>query len=338
MRASEKLVAMATTHETNGKAAVLEELGRPMKLRDYPVPTAAPGAIVVEIDVATICGSDLHIFHGELGGTYMLPLPLILGHEMVGRIVDIGLGAELDSIGNELAVGDRLVWANEPCRHCPTCTVEGELSLCPNRRLVSLTDCSVSPHFVGAFAQYGYIAPGQGRLRVPDEVESPWASAGSCALRTVVNTVEAAGRIDFTDSVLIQGSGPLGLFATALLSKLSPRHLVVLGAPAERLAVASRWGATHTVSIEDLPDPADRLAAVKEIVGDLGPSVAFELSGARGAPAEGLGMLRPHGRYVISGTVGGEPQALDVSRITTRGLRITGSMSGDIDSYGSIGT
>jgi L-iditol 2-dehydrogenase len=330
---SVQLRSEATGKSRTGWAAVLDQLGEPMGLREYPVPEAAPGAIVVEIDVATVCGSDLHVWKGELGGTYSLPLPLILGHEMVGRIVDIGAGAERDSIGNELALGDRLVWANEPCRHCYTCTVEGELSLCPNRRIVSLTDCSVAPHFVGAFAQYGYIAPAQGRLRVPDEVESTWASAGSCALRTVVNTVEAAGRIDFTDSVVIQGSGPLGLFATALLSRLGPRHLVVVGAPDDRLQVAREWGATHTVSIEEAPDPGDRLQAIHEILGGLGANVVFELSGARGAASEGIEMLRPHGRYLISGTVGGGPQPLDISRITTRGLRVSGSMSGDIDAY-----
>jgi L-iditol 2-dehydrogenase len=322
---------MTTT--TTGRAAVLDAFGAPFDVREFPVPVAGPGAIVVEIDVATVCGSDLHVWEGQLGGTYTIPMPLIIGHEMVGRVVSLGDGAARDSVGEQLAVGDRIVWANEPCRHCYTCTVERELSLCPNRRLAGMLDCNIAPHFYGAFAEYGYIAAGSGRLRVPDEVESPWASAGSCALRTVINTVEAAGRLDFLDSVVVQGAGPLGLFTTALVSLHSPRQLIVVGAPDERLALASEWGATHTISIEAHPDPSERRELIHGITGLGGPSVAFEVSGARGAAVEGVDMLRPHGRYVISGTVGGARQEIDIARVTTRGLRISGSMSGDIDAY-----
>ncbi|GAC1345728.1 MAG: hypothetical protein NVSMB29_20030 [Candidatus Dormibacteria bacterium] len=199
--------------------------------------------------------------------------------------------------------------------------------------MVGITDCSKPPHFVGAFAEYGYVFPDQGRLRVPDGVESAWASAGSCALRTVVNTVEAAGRIDYLDSVVVQGAGPLGLFATALVSMHAPRHLIVVGAPDDRLALATEWGATHTISVQEHPDPADRLDLVQTITGRGGPSVALEVSGAPGAVPEGIAMLRAHGRYVISGTLGGGDQSLDVARITARGLRVAGSMSGDVDSY-----
>lgn len=318
---------------SSGRAAVLESFGAAMEVREFPRPEPAPGAIVVEVEVATVCGSDLHIWKGELGATYTVPMPLIIGHEAVGRIVALGAGAERDSVGRDLALGDRVIWANEPCHHCHTCTVDKQLTLCPNRQLVGLQDCSRPPHFFGAFAQYAYIAPGAGRLRVPEEVQSTWASAGSCALRTVVNTVEAAGRIDYLDSVVVQGAGPLGLFTTALASLHGPRHLVVVGAPDERLEVATAWGATATISVERHPDPGERLQLVREIVGDLGPSVAFEVSGAPGAAAEGIEMLRPYGRYVISGTVGGPRQQVDVSRVTTRGLRVRGSMSGDADAY-----
>jgi threonine dehydrogenase-like Zn-dependent dehydrogenase len=316
-----------------GRAAVLDSFGSRLEVREYPVPDPAPGAIVVEIELATVCGSDLHIWAGELGATYTVPMPLILGHEVVGRVLALGAGAGRDSIGRGLAAGDRVVWANEACRHCHTCTVEREPTLCPNRQLIGLRDCSVAPHFHGAFAEYGYIPPGAGRLRVPDEVESAWASAGSCALRTVINTVEAAGRVDFLDSVVVQGAGPLGLFTTALLSLHGLRDLIVVGAPDARLRLAETWGATHTISIERYPEPAERRELIHAITGLGGPSVAFEVSGAHGAAAEAVDMLRPHGRLVISGTVGGSRQEVDVARITTRGLRVTGSMSGDIDAY-----
>ena len=149
----------------------------------------------------------------------------------------------------------------------------------------------------------------------------------------MVNTVEAAGRIDYLDSVVIQGAGPLGLFAAAIVSTLNPRHLIVVGAPDDRLELAKEWGATHTVSIEKTPTAEERLSAIQDITGRGGASVALEVSGAHGAVAEGIAMLRPKGRYVMSGTIGGGTQPIDISRVTTRGLSIAGSMSGDIDSY-----
>ena len=314
-------------------AAVLETFNEPLTLTEFAVPEPAPGAIVVKIDAATVCGSDLHIWSNHLGPTYTLPLPVVLGHEMVGEVVSLGSGSDIDSLGHALQLGDRIVGANEACQHCYVCTVERQPRLCPARKLVGLTSSAEPPHFVGAFAEYGYVFPGQQRLRVADTVRSEWASAGSCALRTVVNTVEAAGGIDFLDSVVIQGAGPLGLFATAIASTLSPRHLIVVGAPDQRLQVAQAWGATHTVSIEEHPTADARLEVIQSITGMGGPSVVVEVSGAPGAVAEGLAMLRPNGRYVLSGTLGGGPQPIDMSRVTTRGLHLTGSMSGDIDSY-----
>lgn len=316
-----------------GRAAVLHHHGRPLEIEEYPLPIPEPGAILARVDVATLCGSDVHIWEGQLGATYSVPMPLILGHEVVGVIVELGAGADRDWIGEPLSVGDRIVWANEPCRRCYTCTVERQLTLCPNRRFIALQDCSRPPHFVGAFAEYGYVAAGQARLRVPNAVKSEWASAASCALRTVINTIEASGRIDFLDSVVVQGAGPLGLFATAILATHSPRHLIVVGAPAERLELALEWGATDAVSIEEHRDPAERRELIRSITGRGGPSLVLELSGARGAASEGIEMLRPYGRYTISGTVGGGGQELDVSRITSRGLTVRGSMSGEIDAY-----
>jgi threonine dehydrogenase-like Zn-dependent dehydrogenase len=251
---------------------------------------------------------------------------------MVGVVTAVGDGAGIDSVGEPIGVGDRVVWAHTACLHCHMCTVEREPTLCPNMHFAYLTSCEQPPYFTGGFAEYGYVLPGAGRLRVPDDVKSTWASAASCALRTVVRAVEAAGPIGFLDSVVVQGAGPVGLFATALLSTHSPRHLIVIGGPAERLAVAGEWGATHTISIDEHPDPADRLELVRSITGT-GPTVGFEMAGSRGAVGEGVDMVRPHARYVIVGTVAGGRQEIDVSRVTTRGLRIIGSMSGVIDSY-----
>lgn len=316
-----------------GRAAVLESYGAPFEVRGFPVPEPAPGALVVKIDAATVCGSDVHVWLGHLADTMPISLPLILGHEMTGIVSAIGEGAEADTLGTTLQVGDRIVWAHAACGRCHECVVTHQPELCRDRYIGYLNDCSVAPHFTGTFAEYSYVVPSAGRIKVPSGVKSTWASAGSCALRTVVKASQVAGRISGSDSIVIQGAGPLGLFATALLSLNSPKQIIVVGGPEDRLELAREWGATHTVAIEDYQSPEERVERVLELTQGEGAELVFEFAGVRGAVAEGLRMLRRHGRYIVMGTLGAGEQTLDASLITTRGLQIQGSMSGDIADY-----
>jgi threonine dehydrogenase-like Zn-dependent dehydrogenase len=323
---------MSAVAQRTARAAVLEEYGAAFEVREFPAPVADPGGLVVEIDVATVCGSDVHVWQGHMAGVLPITPPLILGHEMAGIVTEIGAGAEVDSVGQKLRVGDRVVWAHAPCGHCHECTVEREPVLCSTRYIGYLNDCSVPPHFTGTFAELGIVRPEAGRVRVPDAVESGWASAGSCALRTVVRALEIAGPIDFTDTVVVQGAGPLGLFATALLSLHQPRRLVVVGGPADRLELAREWGATDVVLVDPDGDPRERIDAVRAITGR-GASVLFELAGAPGVVSEGVEMVARNGRYVLMGTLGGPPQPLPVATMVTRGIQMRGSMSGAIGDY-----
>ncbi|MCR1786161.1 zinc-binding dehydrogenase [Nocardioides carbamazepini] len=313
-----------------GRAAVLRDFGQDFTVETFPRPRADAGGLVVEIETATVCGSDVHAWKGQL--SLDVSLPMILGHEMAGRIVEIGDGADVDSVGQPLEIGDRVVWAHASCGRCHECTVEQTPVLCSNRYIGYLNDCSVPPHFTGTFAEYGVVRPDAGRVRIPDGVDSAWASAGSCALRTVVKALDLAGSVDRDDTVVVQGAGPLGLFATALLSLADPRRLVVVGGPQDRLDLAAEWGATHTVLVDPSADPAGRIDEVMSITGR-GASVAFELAGAPGVVGEGVRMMARNGRYVVLGTLGGAPQPVDVATIVTRGLRVTGSMSGAIGDY-----
>lgn len=317
----------------SGLAAVVREYHKPMEVVRYPVPDPEANALVVSVDVATMCGSDVHGWEGAYEGVLPVELPLILGHEVVGKVVSIGEGAERDSMGNPISVGDRVVWTHEPCGRCWACTIDKEPTLCPSRKLGMLSSSDRPPHFAGTFAQYSYVWPRAGRLVVPDDVDSTWASAASCALRTVINAVECAGRIDYLDTVVIQGAGPVGLFTTAVAATHTPRRIIVIGGPEERLTVARAWGATHTISIDEYSNPEDRQRLVRELTGGRGASVAFEASGAPGVVTEGVEMVTPNGRYVLVGSVSGAPQPVPAHRIVNRGLTVRGSFGGHIDSY-----
>ena len=315
-----------------GRAAIVREYGAPLEIVDYPLPDPEPGAVLVKVEVATVCGSDVHAWEGAYEGVLPTGLPMILGHEAVGVVVALGTGADLDSLGALLRVGDRVVWAPESCGHCWECTVARRSTLCRNRKLAMLTSASRPPHFGGMFAEYSYVLPNSGRLRVPDELKSEWASVATCALRTVVNAVELAGPIDYQHSVLVQGAGPVGLFCAAMAATHGAGRVIVIGAPDDRLALARSWGADLTISIE-ASDPAQRLEQVLEYTGGHGADVVFEASGARTAIEEGLAMTARAARYVLIGSTGKGTQEISPHLIVNRGLSIRGSFSGDIDSF-----
>ena len=318
---------------TTGRAAVITAYNEPLEIREYPVAPPRPGEILVKMDTATICGSDVHAWSGHLAQVHNLELPILPGHEGVGRVVAFGEGAELDSVGTQLEIDDRVVWAHEACGHCYYCSVENNGALCANRRVGFLQPAEKAPHFHGTLGEYAYVWARSGRLRVPDSVDSYTASAASCALRTVVSAWHKLGPVDYRHRVLILGSGPLGLFATALAASVSPAQIVVVGGPASRLDVARAWGADVTVDVMEHPDPEVRRQMVMDATEGRGADVVCEFSGAPGAFADGLRFAALNSRYVASGTVTGGDAPVPVQQIIRKNITIQGSLSADIDSY-----
>ena len=329
---------MTTTFDipTTSRAAVLTQHGEPLEIRELPVPqNLEPNALLVRIEAATVCGSDLHLWDGSLGGSQALELPVIPGHEMVGRVIAFGEGAERDTFGTPLAIGDRICFTHASCGQCDHCRFDNQPTLCANRQYYMFTNCERPPYLVGGFAEYTYVFPNSGRVRVPDEVDTSWASAASCALRTVVHSFERIGKMNPWETVVIQGAGPLGLFATALADHLGAGRIITIGAPDSRLAIAKQYGATDLVSVSQCPEPEDRIAAVRELLGGHGAEVVFEFSGARTAFTEGLGMIKEGGRYMVTGQIDGPGKEVPVRPgfITRQQLTIMGTWSGHIAEY-----
>jgi D-arabinose 1-dehydrogenase-like Zn-dependent alcohol dehydrogenase len=312
-------------------AAVLVEYGSPLELRELPVPELEPGALLVKTEVTTICGTDVHLCAGELA-VMNTPLPVVPGHEFVGRIVAFGAGADKDSVGQSLEVGDRIVWEHEVCGQCFACTIEQRPELCANRRYYMFTDVTDSPYLMGGFSEYVYVFPKSGRLRVPDEVKSEWAAASSCAQRTVMNAFERLPKIEPWDTVVIQGTGPLGLFAVLAAKRAGAGKIIAVGGPEERLNLAREYGADHLIPVEGT-DPETRQREVAAVAERDGADVVMEFSGAPGAFSEGLSMLRRGGTFVVVGQVSDHEEAIVASRLTKNRTTILGSWSGGIKQY-----
>ncbi len=118
------------------RAACVVAYKEPLEICDVPIPDEIePGAILVQTEVASICGSDVHLWQGELGIASRIPLPVILGHEMMGRVVCTGPGVTTDTAGQPLQEGDCIVWTHASCGDCYMCTVTHQPTLCPHRRM-----------------------------------------------------------------------------------------------------------------------------------------------------------------------------------------------------------
>lgn len=324
---------MSTTYPETSQAAVLVAHDEPIEVQQLPVPEELErGALLVRIEAATICGSDVHLWDGSLAGSQAIDLPVIPGHEMIGRIVAFGEEAELDSYGVPLAAGDRILFTHAVCGHCYYCQTPNLSTLCTNRKAYMMSNCSRPPYLVGGFAEYAYVFPMAGRIRVPDTVDTAVASASSCALRTVMHSFERLGKVEPWHTVVVQGAGPLGLFATAVANHSGAQKVITLGAPDERLAIARRFGATDVVSVAENSTPDKRIEAVRDLTGGDGGDIVFEFSGARSAFAEGIEMCRYGARYVVTGQIDKPGQEVTVrpGMITRRQLSVLGTWSGDI--------
>ncbi|PKW16774.1 zinc-binding dehydrogenase [Saccharopolyspora spinosa] len=318
------------------KAAVLTKYLEPLELQELPLPNElAPEALLVRMEASTVCGSDHKLWAGRMGGALPLRLPLIPGHEFAGRIVRFGPGDRVDSFGTPLRLGDRITFVHSNCGHCDYCSLHHLPALCTNRDMYTFTSSEIPPHLFGGFSEYVHVFPRSGRVRVPDTVDSAIASASSCALRTVVHSFERLGTVEPWQTLVIQGSGPLGLFATAMADHLGAGRIIVIGGPADRLALARRYGATDTIAIADHAEGDARVEAVLELTGGKGADAIIELSGARTAFTEGLRMMRVAGRYIITGPMDEPGTEVEIrpGYLTGKQVNIMGAWSADISHY-----
>jgi len=313
------------------RAAVVRTFGAPIAIEDVPVPSELePGAILTRIEMCSVCGTDVHLWQGSLATK--VELPVILGHEMVGRIVAVGSGPQRDSAGQPLRAGDRITWSHTSCNSCFFCTVAQQPALCQNARRYMYERMDRFPYLFGGFAEYGYVLPEAGRIRVPDNVPNELASLSSCALRSVMNAIDVLDGIGVTEIVVIQGAGPLGLLATAVAKVSGARRVITIGAPDARLAIAGELGADETISVEKT-SAEERSDRVKAVTQGRGADIVMEFTGHPQAFNEGLDLIRRGGRYVVVGQLGSGTTTFRPSLIVSKQLTILGSLSGRAQAY-----
>jgi putative phosphonate catabolism associated alcohol dehydrogenase len=301
-------------------AAVYDAPNAPFVLKEFPLRPVKRDEVLVRVSMSTICRSDIHSYEGRRPN----PCPGILGHEIIGRIVEIGEGVERDMRGDPLKIGDRITWSeyffDGQCYYREVLDMPQK---CQGVRKYGHDLATDDPHFLGGFAEYCYILPGTWILKLPPDLSDEEATPLNCGVATMACVTEAA-EIGLGDAVVIQGLGLLGLDGAAMAKARGARCVIGLDAVADRLEVAKKFGVDHAIDISR--DAAQSVVEqVRRLCRPDGADAAIEVCGAPEVIPQGLQMLRVGGRYVIAGLVNPDANVtIDANMLVKRWVTMRG--------------
>jgi D-arabinose 1-dehydrogenase-like Zn-dependent alcohol dehydrogenase len=311
-------------------AAVMPEPRVPVELRPFDEPDLERGSVLLRTLYSEVCGTDVHVWHGRLAG---VPYPIIPGHVSVGTAAKIhGDVRAVD--GSRIAGGDTLAFfdVHRTCGRCRACTVTRTPTRCEARRVYGITD-SATEGLYGGWSEAIYLEPGVAIAKLPSTVPPETYISGGCGLITAVHVLDRAA-LALGDTVLVQGTGAVGLSVIALAKLAGAARIIAFGAPADRLALASRMGADLVVDIQRT-SVADRAQQIADVTDGLGVDVAIEAAGSARAVEEAVALVRDGGRYVIAGhyTDAG-PSSINVHQhINRKHLEIRGCWGSEVGHF-----
>lgn len=310
------------------QAAVAVEAGK-MEMRRFPRPAIGSRDLLMRVELCGICGSDQHLFRGNWG----TPFPLILGHEFVGTVAEVG---EEASARHRVSVGDRVaVEMYVPCRECYWCR-RGYYNLCE----MDLTEgwqygCNIptarAPSLWGGYAEYLYVPYGALVHQLPAHV--PWRAAVLVEpLAVAVRAVNLA-RITLCDSVVVVGPGTIGLAAVMAAKTAGAGQVVLVGTRDSRLELGRTLGADAVINARE----EDPVARVKALTGGRGADAVFETAGTATAQQECFDYARRGAVVTIVGLTGDKVVPLNTDRqLAFKEIRLQASFLSAWGYQGSI--
>ncbi len=284
-----------------------------VEVREMPVPEPGPGQVRIRVEAAGICGSDLHIYHGDIK-LHVRP-PVIMGHEFAGTVDALGPG-----VGG-LQPG-QAVTAETPASVCGTCEPcrHGLYNLCAQKLIIGYV-------YNGCFARYVCVDAFRVH-RLPAGV-STLAAALCEPLAVVAHAVLEQGRVQAAETAVVAGPGAIGLLTAQVVAAAGATPVLCgTDADAPRLALASSLGIAKALNVErdDVP------ARLDELTGGRGADVFLECSGARAAAQLGLNVVKRGGRYVQVGLFG-RPVEVDLELLAYKEIQATGAIGSHRDSW-----
>lgn len=296
---------------------VVEAPGR-MRTQTFPVPDVDEAGLLLRVEMVGICGTDPIIFNGRLP---YAPFPIILGHEVVGRVEAIGSdAARLYGVapGDRVTVEPYIICGK--CRYCLT----GYYQLCDTKSCYGVSISSAKPpHLWGAYGEYLYVGPGSKVHRVADGIPLESAMLSS-VLANGIRWVRTKAHVEMYETVVIIGPGAQGLASTIAAREAGADPIVVLGLSrdADRLALAKEFGAHHTLAV----DEADPLDALARLTGGRMADVVIECSGSSAGRDLALRAAGKLGRVVFVGLRGADDQGISLDLVVDKELRLYGGL------------
>lgn len=280
------------------KAAVLDGIEGQFHIQEYEVPEPKQGEFILRTEYAGVCGTDVHMYYGHLN---TVEYPIVMGHEFCGKIEKLGSADIVDSNGQQVKEGDRVVIVpGVSCGECYYCKIAKTPTRCSHVQAYGFLP-NREPHLLsGGFSQYVHIKY-ENTSFFKTELE-PHIAVLTEPLSICVHGFQRAGGVRFGSTVLVQGTGAIGLGAIAFAKRSGAAKVIAVGGPKRRLELAKQMGADVVIDIDDVKDPQERIKLVKsETKGGRGPDMVVECAGFPGAVPEGLSYLRDSAEYIELG-------------------------------------
>lgn len=286
----------------NFHAAVLHEVGQPLKIDTVESVPLQPDDALVRIHAASICHTDLEVAEGEL----KYPLPMVLGHEAAGTVVDVGTNVRQPAVGDRVA----LSW-NPHCGHCFFCEHDQPILCEPyvrnrakglhfdgtHRLLLNKKPLPILM-YLGAFAEY-VVVPAQSAITVPQEIPFDRACLLGCGVMTGVGAATRIARVGWGTTAMVIGCGAIGLSALQGARLAGAEHIIAVDLSDDKLTIARALGATHLCNAG-----RDEVVHVaKAITEGRGADYVFECAGSKSSFRTSVEAVRSGGQVVWLGKV-----------------------------------
>lgn len=271
-------------------------------MTDAPKPEVGHNDLLIKIRKTAICGTDVHIYNWDEWAQNTIPVPMVVGHEYVGEVVDMGQEVRGFNIGDRVSGEGHIT-----CGHCRNCRA-GRVHLCRNT-------IGVGVNREGSFAEY-LVIPAFNAFKIPDNISDELASI----FDPFGNAVHTALSFDLVgEDVLITGAGPIGIMAAAVAKHVGARNVVITDINEYRLDLAKKMGATRAVNVsqEKLED------VMKELGMTEGFDVGLEMSGVPVAFNSMLNNMNHGGKIAMLG-IPPSDMAVDWNQVIFKGLIIKG--------------
>jgi len=278
-----------------------------LSIVDIPVPQMGENEVLIKVKACGICGSDIHGYTGKTGRR--IP-PLIMGHEASGVIERVG-----PMVKDKLKVGQHVTFDSTLfCNNCSFCR-SGMINHCPNRQVFGVSTKSYRRH--GAFAEY-VTAPWWVVYPIPEELSFEYAAMlepAAVALHAINRTP-----IHPEDTVVIIGTGTIGLFTIACAKLKNPHRIIAIDLDSARLKIASKMGADLVLN----PKNDDISGTIKKLTDSLGANVVLEAVGIPETVNQAIDITRNDGQITLIGNVTPWVE-LNLQKIVTREINIRGT-------------